>query len=252
MPYPTRRPENKMSIRVLLVDDHKIMREGLKALLAKAPDIEVVAQAADGLEAIQKAAEHSPDVIVMDLTMPKMGGIEAIRRIAGVNPGIKALALSMVMDRSCVVESLKAGAKGYLIKDCAGEELIGAIRTLAAGSSYLCSKVTELVISDYAQQTANSPSSAHSSLSAREQEVLQLIANGKNTKEIAFTLGISAKTVEVQRGNIMKKLNLHSIAELTKYALREGLTTIDPRRALLSPFRGSSPSPVPPSITFSP
>lgn len=215
-----------MSIRVLLVDDHTIMREGLKALLARATDIQVVAQAADGVEAIQQAVAHAPDVIVMDLTMPNMGGIEATRRIVAANPEIKTLALSMVMDRSCVVESLKAGAKGYLIKDCAGEELIGAIRTLAAGGSYLCSKVTELVISDYAQHAANAPSSAHATLSAREQEVLQLIADGKNTKEIAFSLGVSTKTIEVQRSSIMKKLDLHSIAELTKYALREGLTSI--------------------------
>lgn len=215
-----------MSIRVLLVDDHTIMREGLKALLAKATDILVVAQAADGVEAVQQATEHIPDVIVMDLTMPRMGGIEAIRRIVAANPECKALALSMVMDRNCVVESLKAGAKGYLVKDCAGEELISAIRTLASGGSYLCSKVTELVISDYAQHATQSPSSAHATLSAREQEVLQLIADGKNTKEIAFLLGISVKTVEVQRSSIMKKLDLHSIAELTKYALREGLTTL--------------------------
>lgn len=214
-----------MSIRVLLVDDHTIMREGLKALLASATDIQVVAQAADGVEAVRMAAEHAPDVIVMDLTMPNMGGIEATRRIAAASPGIRILALSMVMDRSCVVESLKAGAKGYLVKDCAGEELIGAIRTLATGGSYLCSKITELIISDYAQHAAADPASA-APLSRREREVLQLIADGKNTKEIAFTLGVSAKTVEVQRSSIMRKLDLHSIAELTKYALREGLTSI--------------------------
>lgn len=217
-----------MSIRVLLVDDHTIMREGLKALLARATDIQVVSLAADGVEAVRKAAEFTPDVIVMDLTMPNMGGIEATRRITAANPEIRILALSMVMDRSCVVESLKAGAKGYLVKDCAGEELIGAIRTLASGGSYLCSKVTELVISDYAQHAAIAPSSAHATLSAREREVLQLIADGKNTKEIAFLLGISAKTVEVQRSSIMRKLDLHSIAELTKYALREGLTSMEP------------------------
>lgn len=217
-----------MNIRVLLVDDHTIMREGLKALLVRAADIQVVAQAADGVEAIQQAAEHAPDVIVMDLTMPNMGGIEATRRITAANPENRILALSMVMDRSCVVESLKAGARGYLIKDCAGEELIGAIRTLASGGSYLCSRVTELIISDYAQHAATAPPSAHSQLSPREQEVLQLIADGKNTKEIAFTLGISVKTVEVQRSSIMKKLDLHSIAQLTKYALREGLTSMEP------------------------
>jgi len=216
-----------MSIRILLADDHKIMREGLKALLAKAADIEVVAQAANGVEAVQQTAEHAPDVIVMDLSMPKMGGIEATRRILATNPDIKILALSMAMERSCVLECLKAGAKGYLIKDCAGEELIGAIRTLASGGSYLCSKITELVISDYAQRAADDPSSTHAELSKREQNVLQLIAGGKNTKEIAFTFGVSVKTIEVHRSNIMKKLDLHSIAELTKYALREGLTSIE-------------------------
>ncbi len=217
-----------MSIRILLVDDHKIMREGLTALLAKASDIEVTAQAANGVEAIKMATEQVPDVIVMDLSMPKMGGIEATRRIIAANPDIKILALSMAMDRSCVLESLKAGAKGYLIKDCAGEELIGAIRTLASGGSYLCSKITELVISDYAQRPADDQPSPHTELSKREQEVLQMIAEGQNTKEIAFRFGVSAKTIEVHRSNIMKKLELHSIAELTKYALREGLTSLEP------------------------
>ena len=219
-----------MSIRVLLVDDHKIMREGLKSLLDKSTDIEVVAQAANGIEALQKAEECRPDVVVMDLTMPEMGGIEATQRIVTANPDIKVLALSMIQDKSCVVESLKAGAKGYLIKDCAGEELLGAIRTLAAGEFYLCSRITELVIRDYTLLAAESPSTEQSTtnLSKREQEVLQLIADGKNTKEIAFMFGVSIKTVDVQRSNIMKKLNLHSIAELTKYAVREGLTSIEP------------------------
>lgn len=219
-----------MSIRVMLVDDHKIMREGLKSLLDRAADVEVVAQAANGIEALQRAEECSPDVVVMDLTMPEMGGIEATRRIVEANPDIKVLALSMIQDKSCVVESLKAGAKGYLIKDCAGEELLGAIRILAAGESYLCSRITELVIRDYTQFVAESSSlfQTATNLSKREQEVLQLIADGKNTKEIAFMFGVSVKTVDVQRNNIMKKLNLHSIAELTKYAVREGLTSIEP------------------------
>jgi len=217
-----------MSIRVLLADDHTIMREGLKALFANAADIEVVAQASNGLEAIEKSAEFSPDVIVMDLSMPIMSGIEATRRIVAANPDIKILALSMAMDRSCVLESLKAGAKGYLIKDCAGEELVSAIRTLTSGGSYLCSKITELVINDYAQRAVDDPASAHADLSKREQEVLQLIAEGKNTKEIAFTFGVNVRTIDVHRSNIMKKLDLHSIAELTKYALREGLTSIEP------------------------
>lgn len=217
-----------MSIRVLLVDDHMIMREGLKSLLDQATDIEVVAQAANGVEALHKVEEFCPDVVVMDLTMPQMGGIEATGRIIAAHPDIKVLALSMIQDKSCVVECLKAGAKGYLLKDCAGEELLGAIRILAAGESYLCATITELVIREYTQLASGSHLTATASLSKREQEVLQLIADGKNTKEIAFMFGVSGKTVDVQRSNIMKKLNLYSIAELTKYAVREGLTTLEP------------------------
>lgn len=217
-----------MSIRVLLVDDHKIMREGLKSLLDQVTDIEVVAQAANGAEALHKAEECCPDVVVMDLTMPQMGGIEATGRIVAAHPGIKVLALSMIEDKSCVVECLKAGAKGYLLKDCAGEELLRAIRILAAGESYLCPSITDLVLKEYTQLAAGSPSKATSSLSKREQEVLYLISDGKSTKEIAFTFGVSGRTVDVQRSSIMKKLNLYSIAELTKYAVREGLTTLGP------------------------
>lgn len=215
-----------MSIRVLLVDDHKIMREGLKSLLDQATDIDVVAQASNGAEALHKIEECCPDVVVMDLTMPQMGGIEATGRIVAAHPGIKVLALSMIEDKSCVVECLKAGAKGYLLKDCAGEELLRAIRILAAGESYLCPSITDIIIREYTQLAAGSPSNATSSLSKREQEVLQLMADGKSTKEIAFTFGVSGKTVDVQRSSIMKKLELYSIAELTKYAVREGLTTL--------------------------
>lgn len=221
-----------MSIRVLLADDHKIMREGLKALLARTTEVEVVAEAADGNEALQMALDHRPDVIVMDLTMPGMSGIEATRRIVAADPGARILALSMLQDKSCVVECLKAGARGYLIKNCAAEELLGAIRALAAGESYLCTKITELVIKDYAQilpdDSAGTASPASCpELSKREREVLQLIAEGKSTKEIAFLAGVSIKTIDVQRNNIMKKLNLFSIAELTKYAVRKGLTSIE-------------------------
>jgi len=217
-----------MSITVLLADDHTIMREGLKSLLDRAADIEVVAQAANGSEALQKVEEYRPEVVVMDLTMPGMGGIEATRRIAAAYPKIKVLALSMIENKSCVVECLKAGAKGYLLKDCAGEELLGAIRALAAGEFHLCSKITELVIREYTQHDIDGASPSTHILSKREQEVLQLITDGKNTKEIAFMLGVSVKTIDVQRHNIMKKLNLYSIAELTKYAVREGLTSIEP------------------------
>lgn len=218
-----------MTIKVLLADDHKIMRQGLKSLLEKAEDIEVVEEAADGKEALQKVAVCAPDVVVMDLTMPGMSGIEATRNILKNNPDVRILALSMLQDKSCVVESLKAGAKGYLIKNCAAEELQVAIRTLAAGESYLCSRITDIIIQDYAETSAEGSTSAdmRTGLSNREEEILRLIADGKSTKEIAFMLDVSIKTIDVHRSNLMKKLNLFSIAELTKYAVRQGLTPLE-------------------------
>ncbi|HTP66989.1 MAG TPA: response regulator transcription factor [Geobacteraceae bacterium] len=215
-----------MGIRVQLVDDHKIMREGLKALLARTPDIEVVAEADNGQTAIQKAAEFTPDVIVMDLSMPEMNGIEATRGIIAENPGIRVLALSMLLDRNNIIETLKAGAKGYMSKDCVFDELVEAIRSIAAGNSYLGAKITELVIEDYSHNKADDRSDRYDTLSRREREVLLHIADGKNTKDIAFTLGVSIKTIEIQRLSVMKKLDLHSIAELTKYAVRKGLTDV--------------------------
>ena len=212
-----------MSIRILLVDDHQIMREGLSALLEKASDIEVVAEASTGTEAVEKALELDVDVVVMDLTLPELSGIEATRKILEAAPDKKILALSMLDEKSCVVESLTAGAKGYLIKNCAARELIEAIRTLAAGESYLCSKVTNFVLEDFSRNTEEEKGD----LTERELEVLSLIAAGHSTKEIAFSLDVSSKTIDVHRGRIMKKLDLHSIAELTKYAVRTGLASLD-------------------------
>ncbi len=218
-----------MAISVLLADDHIIMREGLKALLDKADDIMVVGEADNGSEALQRTNELHPDVVVMDLTMPVMSGIEATRRIIETKPDTKVLALSMLQDEGCVLECLKAGAKGYLVKSCAAKELLTAIRTLAKGESYLCSKVTGLVIhvasQDKSHEFVTQP--PHDILSKRELEVLKLIADGMRTKEIAYVLNLSIKTVEVQRYNIMKKLGLRSVAALTKYAVREGLTSVE-------------------------
>ena len=216
-----------MTIRVLLADDHKIVREGLSSLLEREPDIEVIALADNGRIAVQFAGELRPDVAVIDIAMPEMNGIEAIRRISRENPAIMVLALSMHSARRFVVEALSAGAKGYLLKDCAAEELVRAIRTVAGKETYLCPKAAELIVKDYMKRLPESAPTSDSLLSTRENEVLQLIAEGQNTKEIAFTLAISIKTVETHRQQIMKKLNLHSVAELTRYAIREGLTPLD-------------------------
>jgi DNA-binding NarL/FixJ family response regulator len=215
-----------MKIKVLLVDDHKIMREGLKALLVNETDIEVVAEAADGNEAVARAAESSPDVVVMDISMPEMNGIEATKQIVAAAPQVGILALSMMLNRAYVVEALKAGARGYLVKDCAAEELVTAIRSVHQGNSFLSTEITKLVIRDYMKGASEDAGSGYTTLSRREREVLQAIADGKSTKEIAFDFGVSIKTIETQRMNTMKKLNLYSIAELTKYAIREGLSSL--------------------------
>ena len=212
-----------MKITVMLVDDHKILREGLASILVSVDDIEVVAQAENGVNAVNAYKEYRPDVVVMDLSMPVMGGIEATRKILEEYPDACVLAFSMVIDRGCVSECLKAGAKGYLLKDCAGNELVDAIRLLASGKSYLCTAVTDLVINEFNKKDSRPQRVL---LSPREVQVLQSITDGKNSKEIAFLLGVSNKTVETVRANLMKKLEVTSIAGLTKYAIREGLTTV--------------------------
>jgi DNA-binding NarL/FixJ family response regulator len=216
-----------MTIKVLLADDHKIVREGLRSLLEKEPDINVIAMAHNGRMAVQLAGDLRPDVAVIDIAMPEMNGIEAIRRIFGEDPGIRILALSMHSARRFVVEALSAGAKGYILKDCASEDLVRAIRIVADNETYLSPKIAGLIVKDYVKRLPESAPSVDLILSTREREVLQLIAEGKSTKEIAFTLGISVKTAETHRQQIMKKLNLHSVAELTRYAIREGLTPLD-------------------------
>ncbi len=213
-----------MNIRVLLADDHKILRDGLRALLERTAEITVVAEAGDGEEAVRKAAETAPHVIVMDLNMPRMSGIEATRLITTADPSVRVVALSMVLDRESVVETLKAGACGYVLKESAADELLDAIREVMNGENYLSSRITTMVLKDYLRTSPN-PAAPPEQLSSRELELLQLIANGNNSKEIAFGLGVSIKTIEARRRELMKKLNLCSIAELTKFAIREGLTS---------------------------
>jgi DNA-binding NarL/FixJ family response regulator len=217
-----------MSTKVLIADDHKIVREGLKALIDKQESMQVVAEADNGLEAVRLARKLQPDVVIMDLGMPQMNGIEATREVTAHEPGIKVIALSMHSDKRFVLQMIKAGASGYVLKDSAFEELITAIKTVVSNQSYLSPKITDVVIKDYVQTLSKGDVSAFSVLTAREREVLQLLAEGRSTKEIAASLSVSVKTVETHRQQIMDKLDIHSVAELTKYAIREGLTSLEP------------------------
>jgi DNA-binding NarL/FixJ family response regulator len=222
-----------MSIRVLIADDHKIMLAGLRSLLEKQTDLQVIAEAENGRKAVQLAQETKPDIVVMDVSMPDLNGIEATTQIIESVPDTRVIALSMHSDKRFVLGMLRAGAAGYLLKDCASQELANAIHQVAGGKKYLSPEITGVVIDDFL--LGASPGEAltvSSQLSAREREVLQLevlqlIAEGWSTKQIAAHLYVSVKTIETHRRQIMKKLDLHSIADLTKYAIREGLTSIE-------------------------
>ncbi len=217
-----------MNIKILLADDHKITRQGLRAMLEKQADIKVVAEAEDGREAVSLARELHPDVVIMDVSMPDMNGMAATRQILGESKKIKVIALSMHSDTLFISEMLKSGASGYLLKDCAFEELREAIRTVMAGNIYLSPAISDVVVDDYLYRLSKTSSSDSGEvLTDRELEVLQLMAEGKSTKQIALGLYISVKTVETHRRQIMNKLNLHTVAELTKYAIRKGLTTLE-------------------------
>ena len=216
-----------MSIRILLADDHKIMRQGLRSLLESEADMEVIAEAEDGLALLGLVQEMLPDIVIMDVAMPNLNGIEATRQIIGRAPGIKVLALSMYSDRRFITSMLSAGASGYLPKDCAFEELVQAIRAIAADQTYLSPRIADIVVKEYVHQLKKTNSSVFSVLTARQREVLQLLAEGKTIKEIARDLCLSVKTIETHRQQIKNKLSIHSIAELTKYAISEGLTSLE-------------------------
>jgi DNA-binding NarL/FixJ family response regulator len=216
-----------MSVRIILADDHKIMREGLRALLAKQKEIEVIAEADSGRGVIELCSQLHPDVVVIDISMPDLNGIDAARQITRDAPDIKVIALSMHSDKKYVKEMLSAGASGYLLKDAAFEELGMAIATVLKNKTYLSPQITDTVVKDYVNENVPQNSIASTALSSREREVLQLIAEGKSTRDIAAKLYVSVKTVETHRKQIMDKLGLNSIAELTKYAIREGLTSVE-------------------------
>ena len=215
-----------MSIKVLLVDDHRIVREGLRVMLEKEHDITIVGEAEDGRRAEQLAQELVPDVIIMDVTMPDLNGIEATRQITAKLSGVKIIALSMHNDRRFVLNMLKAGAAGYILKDDAFISLSKAIRTVMINKSYLSNQISDMLDNHGFASSHGTKSTDSELLSSREREVLQLVAEGKTSNQIAEKLHISGKTVETHRQQVMFKLNIKNVAELTKYALRVGLTML--------------------------
>jgi DNA-binding NarL/FixJ family response regulator len=210
---------SRNTIRILLADDHSMVRQGFRRILEAQQDIEIVGEASDGREAVALVEQLKPDVVVMDVAMPGLNGIEATRRISEVSPRTRVLALSMHKDGVYVREILRAGARGYLLKDAFDADLIAAVRAVARGEGYIAPAVADSVLADYRQQVSD----PIDLLTSREREVLQLIAEGKTNKEIAAHLNLSVYTVDAHRGRIMEKLNLHSTGELVRFALRKGL-----------------------------
>jgi len=216
-----------MPTKILLVDDHAIIRQGLISLLEKQPDIEVVGGVEDGRQAVDAVRQLAPNLVIMDISMPNLNGIDAARKIAEEIGGVKIIALSIHSSRRFVAEMLKAGASGYILKDCLFDEMMEAIKTVLGGGIYLSPKITGIVIDDYVQRLSKQYQPNGPTLSNREREVLQLLAEGKSTKQIALQIHVSAKTIESNRRNIMDKLKINSVAELTKYAIREGITPLE-------------------------
>jgi DNA-binding NarL/FixJ family response regulator len=215
-----------MGTRLLLCDDHRLFREGLKTLLEHTPGLQVIAEEADGAAAVACAQELAPDVVVMDISLPKLNGIEATRRILAARPETKVIVLSMHSDSRFIREALRVGASGYLLKDSAFEELLSAVASVLEGKTYLSPAIAHIVVEHSLGRAPSADWAAFSVLTPRELEVLQLFAEGRSTKQIALHLGLSAKTIETHRMQMMKKLHIHNIAGLTRYAIREGLVSL--------------------------
>lgn len=216
-----------MKTQILLVDDHKIVRQGLRTLLESDERLTVIGEADNGREALDRLEHINPDLVIMDVAMRELNGIDATRQLLSSRPTLKILALSMHADRLYVSQMLQAGAAGYLLKECAYEELSKAIDTILDSKVYLSPEIAGVVVEDYLSvQAQSSESQARSPLTVREREVLQLVSEGKSTKVIARDLHVSSKTIESHRKRLMDKLHMHSIAELTKFAIRQGLTTL--------------------------
>lgn len=206
-------------IRILLADDHALVRQGFRMILEAQKDMQIVGQAGNGREAVELAEKLHPDVVIMDVAMPELNGIEATRRLAASSPRTRVLALSMHKDSVYVREILRAGARGFLLKDSGDADLVAAVRAVAKGEGYLSPAVSDAVLTDYRRHVTD----PIDLLTSREREVLQMIAEGKTNKEIATALNLSVYTVEAHRGRLMEKLNLHSTGELVRFALRNGL-----------------------------
>lgn len=217
-----------MSIRVLLADDHTIVRHGLSRAVQQEEDMEVIGQAEDGLSTVELTRQLSPDIVIMDIGMPDLNGIEATRQILRESPNVKVIALSMHSAKRFVTEMFRAGALGYLLKDCEYDELARAIRAVAEGKTYLSPSISDIVVEDVVHNVPEPKSTAFSVLTPREREVLQLMAEGNTTKQIARRLHVSPKTIEAHRLRIMNKLEIDNVAQLTKYAIQEGLTSAEP------------------------
>ena len=217
-----------MKIRILIADDHEILRDGLRALIEKEQNLKCIGEAENGRKAVKLARELKPDIIIMDVAMPALGGIEATRQITNKIPGVKLIALSMHSDKRFVTGMLKAGASGYLLKDSAFEEVVNAICTVVSNHIYISPGIIDIVVEDYIHHLSKDNQEEDCVLTAREREVLQLIAEGKDMSYVSSHLYISIKTVEKHRQNIMEKLDIHNVAELTKYAIRKGLASLEP------------------------
>lgn len=216
-----------MAIRVLLVEDHTLVRAGTRALLSAAKEIEVLGEAANGRQAVDLCRTLQPDIVLMDVAMPELNGIEAARQILQQQPDVRIIMLSMHATRQYIFESLKAGVQGYVLKDSAFSELLNAIRAVMAGRTHLSPQLSDVVMQDYIRRAQGSgPADELEKLSGREREILQLIAEGKSSGEIAESLRISVRTVDTHRHNLMEKLHIHSIAGLTRFAIRTGLCSL--------------------------
>jgi two-component system, NarL family, response regulator NreC len=214
------------SIRVIVADDHTMIRSGLRALLDRAPDVEVVGEAQDGRQAVQLAQELSPNVVLLDIAMPNLNGIEAARQISARQERIGIIILSMHSDEGYVLRALKAGARGYLLKDSSEDDVINAVRAVSSGKAYFSPEISRMMADQYiVQMQQRGVEDSYELLTSREREILQMLAEGNSNKEVATSLDLSLHTVETHRSNILQKLNLHSIPELILYAVRKGIVS---------------------------